>query len=232
MAPAREPTRRSVISFHSIFFLFFGVTRSSAWITVKVSAGVALLLSDRWQDANPAISDLEDGFIGITVVVSNIDAMLSFDGDLVHFVSDRVISFPSQTINASPDHEVRYSFSSRAEQLIDVALAITDMDASSRIAQQLRGLTDIVQPPNALLLLDGNTRRIDLLLKRGDPLEFLPVQNLTAASPSGSPSVVTARLECIRMPQTVRDLRRPALSRPLFMFLVIPIARLSSLFDS
>jgi hypothetical protein len=26
---------------------------------------------------------------------------------------------------------------------------------------------------------------------------------LTAASPSGSPSVVTARLECIRMPQTV-----------------------------
>ncbi|MCK1480660.1 hypothetical protein IVB27_39565 [Bradyrhizobium sp. 197] len=38
MASVREPTGRSVISFHSIFFLLFGVTHSSAWITVKVSA--------------------------------------------------------------------------------------------------------------------------------------------------------------------------------------------------
>ncbi|OSI79321.1 hypothetical protein BSZ22_01930 [Bradyrhizobium canariense] len=67
---------------------------------------------------------------------------------------------------------MRSGFSSRAGQLIDFALAITDMDASSRIAQQLRGLTDIVQPPNALLLLDGNTRRIDLL-KRFGPLMSL-----------------------------------------------------------
>src|SRR5260221_14399284 len=34
------------------------------------------------------------------------------------------------------------------------------------------------------------------------PLNFFQVQNLTATIPSGSPSVVTARLECIRMPQT------------------------------
>ena len=39
MASARETTGRSVISFHSIFFLFFGVPRSSAWITVNVRAG-------------------------------------------------------------------------------------------------------------------------------------------------------------------------------------------------
>jgi hypothetical protein len=37
-------------------------------------------------------------------------------------------------------------------------------------------------------------------------------------------TIVTARLECIRMPQTVCDLRRPALSRPIFMLLVMPIA--------
>jgi hypothetical protein len=43
------------------------------------------------------------------------------------------------------------------------------------------------------------------------PLNFFRAQNLTAASPSGSPSVVTPRLECIRMPQTVGDLRRPRL---------------------
>lgn len=69
---------------------------------------------------------------------------------------------------------MRSSFASRAEQLIDVALAITDMDASFRIAQQLCGLPDIIQPSDALLLLDGNARRVDLLFKRGSPLEFLP----------------------------------------------------------
>ena len=61
-------------------------------------------------------------------------------------------------------------------------------------------------------------------LSAADPLNFFRVQNLTAANPSGTPSIVTARLECIRMPQTVCDLRRPALSRPLFMLLVMPIA--------
>jgi hypothetical protein len=44
----------------------------------------------------------------------------------------------------------------------------------------------------------------------------------------GGPNVQPA-LECIRMPQTVCDLRRPALSRPLLMLLVIPIASVSSL---
>ena len=51
---------------------------------------------------------------------------------------------------------------------------------------------------------------------------------MTAANPSGKPSLVTAMLECIRMPQTVCDLRRPALSRPLLMLLVIPVASVSS----
>ncbi|MET4046104.1 hypothetical protein ABIC03_007843 [Bradyrhizobium sp. RT6a] len=173
IASAREPTGRSLISFHSIFF-------SSASRALRHGdhrqgpRGIALLLSDRRQGANLAISDLEDDFIGIAVVVSDVDAMESFDRDLVHFVGDRMITIPSQAVKASPDHEMRSSFSSRAEQLIDVALAITDMDASFRIAQQLCGLPDIVQPPNALLLLDGNARRIDLLLKRGSPFEFLP----------------------------------------------------------
>jgi hypothetical protein len=52
------------------------------------------------------------------------------------------------------------------------------------------------------------------------PLNFWRLQNLIAHRPSGSPSVVTARLECIKIPQTVwiRDL--PALSFPL---LVLPV---------
>jgi hypothetical protein len=35
------------------------------------------------------------------------------------------------------------------------------------------------------------------------PLNFFRVQNFTAANPNGRPSTVTARLECISIPQTV-----------------------------
>lgn len=112
-----------------------------------------------------------------------------------------------------------------AEELVDVTLAITDMDALSRMIQQLRRLLEIFQPLEAFLFLDGNPGRIDLLFKRCRPLEFLAGPELNGRQPQRPPSIVTARLECIRMPQTVCDLRRPALSRPMFMLLVIPIAQ-------
>ena len=47
------------------------------------------------------------------------------------------------------------------------------------------------------------------------PLNLARVQNLIAASPNGSPSVVTARLACISKPQTVCILSRPLASRRL-----------------
>jgi hypothetical protein len=47
------------------------------------------------------------------------------------------------------------------------------------------------------------------------PLSFYSVQNLTAGMPSGRPSRVTARLECISSPQTEPILARPTLSLPL-----------------
>src|SRR5208337_5044463 len=61
------------------------------------------------------------------------------------------------------------------------------------------------------------------------PLNFFRVQNFTAAIPSGRPSVVTTRLECIRRPHTVCIRRRPAWSLPLFTLLVAPIDVESSL---
>jgi hypothetical protein len=36
-----------------------------------------------------------------------------------------------------------------------------------------------------------------------NPLNVLRLQNFTAAKSSGSPAVVTARLECIKSPQNV-----------------------------
>jgi hypothetical protein len=88
---------------------------------------------------NPGVSH-ENGSIESA---HDFDAMQPFDRDLAHFVGDRVIPIPSQAVDTGPHQEMRSNLLCRAEQLVDVTLAITDMDASSRIAQQFRGLLEI-----------------------------------------------------------------------------------------
>jgi hypothetical protein len=83
--------------------------------------GIAILLSDRQQDANLAISDLKNGLVGIALAVSAFDAMEPFDGDLVHFVGDGVIPVSSQAVDAGPDQEMRSDLLCCAEKLVDVA---------------------------------------------------------------------------------------------------------------
>ena len=109
--------------------------------------------------------------------------MQPFDGDLVHFIGDRVVPVFGQAVDAGPDQEMRSSLLGRTEQLVYVALAVTDVDASPWIGQERRGLLDVLQPPNALFLLDRNTRWIDLLLERGGPLKFLPSPEFDCRQP-------------------------------------------------
>src|SRR5258708_4840592 len=82
---------------------------------------------------------------------------------------------------------MRSGFLGRAEKLVDVALAITDVDASSLITEKLRGLLDIFQPPDAFLLFDGNAGRIDLVLDRGGPFEFLSGPEFDGRQPERQP---------------------------------------------
>ena len=65
----------------------------------------------------------------------------------------------------------------------------------------------------------GLTRRLSAFV----PLNLARVQNLIAARPSGSPSVVTAKLACISSPQTVCILSRPSASRRLGAVVIAPI---------
>src|SRR5258708_18635880 len=127
---------------------------------------ISLMFSDWRQDAYLAVPDLENGLVWIILSVPDLDAMQPFDRNLVHFVGDRVIAVPSQAVDTGPHQEMRSDLLCRAEQLVDVALAITDMEASSRIAQQFRGLLQIVQPSDAFLLLAVHSRLVDLLLQR------------------------------------------------------------------
>ena len=58
----------------------------------------------------------------------------------------------------------------------------------------------------------GLTRRLSAAVT----LNFCRDQNLTAVTPRGRPSVVTASEVCMSNPQTVWLRMRPALSLPLF----------------
>ncbi|WP_247371249.1 hypothetical protein [Bradyrhizobium sp. 18] len=109
----------------------------------------------------------------------------------------------SQPIDAGANKEVSANLLRQAIQFVDVAFAVADMNATLRLSEPFDRLPQIVELSNALLLLDGNAGRVDLLLDLGRALEFFRVQNFTAANPRGRPSMVTARLECISIPQTV-----------------------------
>src|SRR5689334_12480022 len=145
------------------------------------------MFADRRKDTNLAIPDLQNCLIWIAMTVPDFDAIQSFDGDLTHFVGNRVVSIPRQTVDAGPDEEVCSDLLRRAEQFVDVALAIADMDTSSRIAQKLRRLLQILQPPDAFLLLDRNARRVDLFLECSGPLEFLAGPEFDGRQPKRKP---------------------------------------------
>jgi hypothetical protein len=98
-----------------------------------------------------------------------------------------------------------------AEQLIDVAFPIADMHAALRVTEQMRRLLKVSS--QRMLSFSSIGTRVGLILRLSAfaPLNFLRDQNLIAANPSGKPSVVTARLECIKMPHAVYSLGRLSL---------------------
>jgi hypothetical protein len=51
-----------------------------------------------------------------------------------------MISISSETIDAGPYQEMRSNLLSCAKQFVDVALAVADMDAPSRITEEFGGL--------------------------------------------------------------------------------------------
>jgi hypothetical protein len=106
----------------------------------------------------------------------------------------------------------------RAEKFLYVALAIADMDATYWISQKS---VDCFRFSNQRMLSFfsiGSRVKLIFFLSAAIPLNFFRVQNLTAASPSGSPWVVTARLECIKIPQTVCSLSTFLISTAVYVF--------------
>src|SRR4051794_39689925 len=98
--------------------------------------------------------------------------MHALDGHLVHHAVDGRVAVAGEPVDTGSHYEMCSQLLGQAEQLVDIALAITDMDATSRIAEQRRGPAQVLQPADALLLLDEDPRRVDLPLEGGGSLEF------------------------------------------------------------
>jgi site-specific DNA recombinase len=98
--------------------------------------GVALPLADRRQDAQATVGELHRRGLDGALVVADLDAVPSLDRHLAHGVRDRARPVSREALDATPDQEVRPELPGQAEQLVDVALAVADVDASFRLAEQ------------------------------------------------------------------------------------------------
>src|ERR671937_3269725 len=101
------------------------------------------------------------------MAVANRDRVSSLDRHLVHDALHRVRPIAGKTVDAAPDQKMRAEFLGQAKQLVDVALAIADVDAPSRVAEQRGGPAHVVEPADALLALDRDAGRVDLPLQGG-----------------------------------------------------------------
>ncbi|MGY3530825.1 hypothetical protein ACVIHD_006346 [Bradyrhizobium embrapense] len=113
--------------------------------------------------------------------------METFDHDLVHYRCNGMIAIACQAIDTGPYQEMRSNLLGGAKQLINIGLTITDMDALRWPLEKLRGLLEVLQPPNALLGFNGDPCQVDLAPERSDPSEFLSGPELHSAEPQWKP---------------------------------------------
>src|SRR5450759_69366 len=92
------------------------------------------------------------------------------------------------------------------KKLINVALAIANVNTSCRLAEKFRRLRQVLQPSNAFLLFDRHPRRVDLLLESFRPPEFLSCPEFDRSEPERQP---VARHGKTRMHQNAANSVRP-----------------------
>ncbi len=83
-----------------------------------------------------------------------------------------LFSIPRKAIHASAHQEMRANCFCSAEELVNIALPVADVNAAFRIVQKGRGLLQILQPADAFLLFNRHARGIDFLLESVAACEF------------------------------------------------------------
>src|SRR5262249_57737764 len=112
------------------------------------------------------------GSVYWAVVVADFDILAPRDGLAGSLLGHRRLPRAGQPVHARADQEVGLRLDGRAEQLEDVALPVADVDAPGRVAESGRGLFEVIQPANALLLLGRDAGGVDTPLEGVRPLEL------------------------------------------------------------
>ena len=99
-----------------------------------------LLLADGRQNGDPFVFYLQGGPADVPLGIGHVDPVQTFDTRLLHFCRDRMTAIPRKPVDASAHEEVRSELLGQTEQLIDVALTVTDMDAAPGLTEVLDGL--------------------------------------------------------------------------------------------
>jgi hypothetical protein len=85
-----------------------------------------------------------------------------------------MISVSRKPVDTGSQEEMCTSVVGRAEQFVDVALAVADVDDALWRCEQRRRLFQILQPAIAFLLLDGDAGGLDPAFQRVRAMEFVP----------------------------------------------------------
>jgi hypothetical protein len=97
--------------------------------------------------------------------------MEAFAPNLLHLGIGLRSAILDQPRIGAADHKVRPDIVGRAEQLIDVGLAIPNVNTPRRLIEQRRRLHEIVHPAHAFLFTNRDARRVYPALQLIGPLE-------------------------------------------------------------
>lgn len=96
-----------------------------------------------------------------------------------------VLAVPGQSIHTGSDEEMGAGLTRQAEQFVDIAASITNMDASFRMSKPLRRLAHVLEPAEAFLSVNRNACGIDLFGQSPGILEFLSGSELDGGKTEG-----------------------------------------------
>src|SRR5688500_11295351 len=103
--------------------------------------------------------------------------------DAPHRRPERVPAVTRPPVHSGAYESFRSLVLRQAEEFVDVALPVPEMDATRRLAQQFGGLLQVLQPANTLFGLDRHSRGVDLPLQGIGPLELAPGPELDRRQP-------------------------------------------------
>ena len=101
--------------------------------------------------------------------------MLTDGVNVTHFGRDRMAPITCETVYAGSNNKMCAQFLGETVEFEYIALAVAHVNTSVWSTKAFDRLAKIVQPANALLLLDRNACWVDFALERGGALKLITV---------------------------------------------------------